>query len=66
MTSILQDPDKGMYYSGAHHKKKGKIIKVHDYSPDHLAFLEHANEILSSLPKKRAAHINPNFPWRRQ
>lgn len=42
--NILQDSDKGIYFSGAHHKKKG--IRVH-HSPDHLAFLQHANEILT-------------------
>jgi hypothetical protein len=38
-------------------KKKGKIIKIHDSSPEHLAFLQYANNSLSSPPKKCCANI---------
>lgn len=62
---IVHDIEKGIYFSGAHHKKKGKIIRVHDHSPEHQTFLQHANGLLASPPKKRlyndGAQQTPKF-----
>jgi hypothetical protein len=49
---LYSDPDEGVHFSGAFHKK-GRVIKIHYPSPEHSAFLQRANQLLASPPKKR-------------
>jgi hypothetical protein len=38
--------------TGANFKQNGKFIKIKDSNPEHVAFINWANNLLSSPPKK--------------
>jgi hypothetical protein len=50
---LLKNPDEGLRYFGTYHKKKGKVIQIHNASPEHMAFLAKAENLLSFPPEKR-------------
>ncbi len=45
----------GLRFGLAHHKNKGKVIKIHNPSQVHLDFVHYADSLLSSPPKKRSS-----------
>jgi hypothetical protein len=50
---IFLDPKQGIRFVTAYHKFRGKFVKVHDPSPEHVEFLQRSESILTSPPKKR-------------
>lgn len=53
--NLLEDPTDGLSFLNAHHKHKGKVIRVQAPSKEHQEFVAHANKLLNSPPKKRTA-----------
>jgi hypothetical protein len=51
---IFLDEFKGVQFVPAYYKFKGKIIRVHHPTKTHQEFVRHADNIMSSPPKKRA------------
>jgi hypothetical protein len=49
---VFQNPNEGIKFVAAFHKHRGKFVKVHDPSPESLAFIQRTMS-LQSLPKKR-------------
>jgi len=52
-SSVFLDEFEGISFVGAFHKKKGKVIRIHQPTKEHQDFVRHANNSLSSPPKKR-------------
>jgi hypothetical protein len=50
----LKDETDSLRFVGAFHKNKGEVIRIHNPSKTHLDFMEHADRLLSSPPKKRS------------
>jgi hypothetical protein len=56
---IFIDEIEGVQFVPAYHKFKGKIIRVHHPTKTHQEFIRHADNIMSSPPKKRAHSTGP-------
>lgn len=50
---VVSDPLEGLQFVGAYHKKGGKVVRVHNPSKSHQEFVNHAELLLNSPPKKR-------------
>jgi len=51
---VFIDEFDGVHFVPVYHKYKGKIIRVHHPTKTHQEFVRHADNIMSSPPKKRA------------
>jgi len=49
---VFEDELAGIQFVAAYHKNRGKVIRVHYPTKSHQDFVQHANNILSSLPKR--------------
>jgi len=52
-SKLFLDEMQGLRFGIARHKSKGKVIRVHNPSQTHLEFIQYADRLLSSPPKKR-------------
>jgi len=52
-SKLFEDETQGLRFGHAYHKNRGKVIRVHNPTQIHLAFVQHADCLLSSPPKKR-------------
>jgi len=50
---VVSDTLEGLQFVGAYHKKGGKVVRVHNPSKSHQEFVNHAELLLNSPPKKR-------------
>jgi hypothetical protein len=50
---LYVDEMQGLRFGSAYHKNKGKVIRIHNPSQTHLDFVQYADRMLSSPPKKR-------------
>jgi hypothetical protein len=50
---VFEDELAGIQFVAAYHKNRGKVIRVHYPTKSHQDCVQHANNILSSPPKKR-------------
>jgi len=51
---VFVDELESVSFVDAHHKNKGKVVRVHFPTQTHQEFVKHADSILSSPPKKRS------------
>jgi hypothetical protein len=59
-SKVFADEFEGIKFVGAYHKNKGKVIRVQNHSKAHLDFIQHADNLLSSPPKKRTHTVTVN------
>ena len=52
-SKLFTDVTQGLRFGHAYHKQRGKVIKIHNPSQTHLDFIQHADRLLASPPKKR-------------
>ena len=58
---LFADEFEGISFVDAHHKNKGKAVRVRFPNQSHQDFVKHADSILSSLPKKRSILLQTNL-----
>jgi hypothetical protein len=51
---VFEDELAGIQFVATYHKNRGKVIRVHYPTKSHQDFVQHANNILSSPPKKKS------------
>jgi len=54
-SKLFVDDVQRLRFGCAYHKGRGKVIKIHNPSQTHLDFVQHADKLLSSPPKKRTS-----------
>jgi len=54
-SKLFIDEVQRLRFGHAYHKNRGKIIRVHNPSQTHVDFVQHADRLLSSPPKKRTS-----------
>jgi len=64
---VFEDEIEGIQFVPAHHKNRGKVIRIHHPTKIHQDFVRHADTVLSSPPKKRTfsagnAQQKPSIP----
>lgn len=52
-SKLFVDETQGLRFGQAYHKNKGKVIRIHNPSQTHRDFVQYADRLLSSPPKKR-------------
>jgi len=50
---VFEDEFEGIQFVPAHHKNRGKVIRIHHPTKTNQEFVRHADMVLSSPPKKR-------------
>jgi hypothetical protein len=48
---VLKDPDVDIWFVNAYYKNRGKFIKIHDPSPEHMAFIHCSNNMIRPCPR---------------
>jgi hypothetical protein len=53
VSKLFIDEMQGIRFGIAYHKNKGKVVRIHNPTQTHLDFVQYADRMLSSPPKKR-------------